>query len=269
MGAGLVAGGADGAVALLPVSGVEIVIDEPCGHDELFLLETASEPVRALVAFSGRVVHLAGGEGTDVATLPAVDLGALALLIRRAWLGDLISSGATCAADGCGEAIDVSFGIGAFLQHHRPRRARGVAPAGDGWYCLAGTEARFRIPTVADVCTARASADPSTALAAACIDAAAIPRGLARRLDRALSAVAPRLEATVGGNCPACGAQVALAFDPVAYSIDELRYAFASLHAETSVLAQAFGWSEEAILALPRSRRRRYASLIASDRAAA
>lgn len=254
---------------MLPVSGVEIAIDEPCGHDELFLLETAPEPTRALVALSERVVHEVGGEVANVAALPAVDLAALALLIRQAWLGDLISAGAICAADGCGVAIDVSFGIDAFLEHHRPRRARAAEPAGDGWYRLAGTEARFRIPTVGDVGAACTSADPSTALAAACIDAPAIPRGLARRLDRALSALAPRLQATVGGNCPACGTQVALRFDPVAYSVGELRFAFASLHAETSALAQAFGWSEEAILALPRNRRRRYASLIASERAAA
>jgi hypothetical protein len=254
---------------LLPVSAVEIVIEEPCGHDELFLLETALEPAETLAALSSRCVHLAGGGAVDIPGLPAADLGALALLIRQAWLGDLISSGATCAADGCGEPIDISFRISAYLRHHQPRRPRRVAAGGDGWYSLVDTSARFRIPTVGDVRAARAGADPATALAAACIESPAIPRGLARRIDRALSALAPRLDAMVGGSCPTCGAQVALSFDPVSYSVGELRNAFATVHAETNALARAYSWSEEAILALPRTRRRRYASLIASEPVAA
>ena len=41
-------------------------------------------------------------------------------------------------------------------------------------------------------------------------------------------------------------------FDPLAYTLAELRNAFSGIHLETHALAAAYGWPEEAILALPR-----------------
>ena len=55
-------------------------------------------------------------------------------------------------------------------------------------------------------------------------------------------------------------------FDPLVYTLTELRNAFSGIHLETHALATAYGWPEEAILALPRGRRRRYASIIADER---
>ena len=57
-------------------------------------------------------------------------------------------------------------------------------------------------------------------------------------------------------------------FDPLAYMLAELRQAFSGIHREAHELAAAYGWPEGAILALPRSRRRRYASIIADERRA-
>ena len=93
-------------------------------------------------------------------------------------------------------------------------------------------------------------------------------RALARRLDHALSALAPNLDDMLGGTCPGCGHQVAVRFDPLGYTLAELRNAFSGIFLETHALAAAYGWPEEVILALPRSRRRRYASIIASERPA-
>ena len=57
-------------------------------------------------------------------------------------------------------------------------------------------------------------------------------------------------------------------FDPLGYTLAELRQAFAGIHLEIHALAAAYGWAEDVILALPRSRRRRYASMIADERRA-
>jgi hypothetical protein len=150
-----------------------------------------------------------------------------------------------------------------YLARHRPRRPRGVTePAGDGWLTLAGADVRFRVPTVADLLGGTSSDHSGDTLTRDCVEPAALPRALARRVDRALSAIAPRLDDLVGGVCPACGLEVAMRFDPLAYTVAELRNAFAAIHWETHALASAYGWPEEAILALPRSRRRRYASII-------
>jgi hypothetical protein len=253
---------------VLPVSRVRLAAREPTGADELFLVETDLAPLAALLALVQRVTSSPDRTAVDWLELPAVDLEAAALLIRSAWLGDTIRTEARCRGDRCGEPVDVSFGIAAYLAHHRPRRPAHVRMDTDGWFVLDGASCRFRIPTGFDVLAAMSAAEPIAALGERCTDGE-LSHGLARRVDRALGALAPRLYGEVGGVCPACGATLTLSFDPVAYTLAELRGVFASVQFDTHVLATAYGWSEATILALPRSRRRRYAALIDRERVAA
>lgn len=260
---------------MLPVSAIELVVREPTGQDELYVAETALDPVSALLGLAARVARTAAGAEVDWAGLPASDLDAVALTIRQSWLGDVISTDARCPDAACAVRIDVAFAIGDYLRYHRPRRApRGVqqsvgAAAESGWFTLTGTDARFRIPTVGDVLAARDAEDPDAELLGRCVEAAPLSRAVARRLDRALSALAPLLSEPVGGSCPACGQQVELRFDPLSYVLAELRGAFAGVLWQTHAIAAAYGWPEEAILALPRRRRARYASIIADERSVA
>jgi hypothetical protein len=255
---------------LLPVSGVTLAVSEPSGVDELFVVETALAPVPAMLELCRRVGRTIMGDALDWIDLPAADLDAAVLLIRRSWIGDTVRTDVICPGAECSERIDVSFGVGDYIDHHRPRRPRGVTADGeDGWFTLSGTTARFRIPAVKDVLEATSGHQPADALADLCVDAPAISRSLARRLDRALSALAPRLDDLLGGTCPACGHQVTLRFDPVAYTLAELRGAFSGIYFDIHALASAYGWREAAILALPRGRRRRYASIVADSLAAA
>lgn len=254
---------------MLPVSRLALAVREPTGEDELFVVETAAPPLPALLGLARRVVTTEAGDPVPWHDLPATDLAAVALVIRRAWIGSTVRTDTPCPAPGCGERIDVSFTIGDYVEHHRPRRARGAQEAGDGWWTLTGTEVRFRIPTVGDVNEAPGG-DTAGVLAERCVEAAGgLSGALARRLDRALSALAPSLDDFLGGTCPECGREVALRFDPIGYTLAELRHTFAGIHAETHALASAYAWPEAAILALPRSRRRRYASLIAEERSVA
>jgi hypothetical protein len=252
---------------LLPVSGVVLAVREPTGEDELFVVETELEPLPALLELARRVGRTVAGGPLDWTALPKTDLDAAALVIRQCWIGEVIRTDAMCPGPGCRERIDVSFSIGDYLQHHRPRRPRGVTgtPEGD-WFTLTGTIVRFRIPTIADLLAATSDDRPVEALSGRCVDTPEISRALARRLDRALSALAPSLDDLLGGSCPGCGYEVAMRFDPLAYTLTELRNAFSGIHLEIHALASAYGWPEEAILALPRGRRRRYASIIADER---
>lgn len=260
---------------MLPVSGIELVVSEPTGQDELYVVETTLSPVAALLGLAARVARTAAGGEVDWAGLPVSDLDAAALTIRRAWLGDAISTDARCQELGCGERIDVAFGIGDYLRYHSPRRPRGVVNSGAletgdlGWFALTGTDVRFRIPTIGDLLAVQNQREPDVALAGLCVEPADVSRTVARRLDRALSALAPSLNDLVGGGCPACGRSVALRFDPVGYTLADLRNAFAGVHWQTHAIAAAYGWPEDAILALPRRRRVRYASIIAEERSAA
>jgi hypothetical protein len=261
--------------APLPVSGIAMAVREPTGEDEVYLVETALSPLPALLGLARRVTSGAAGEPLDWSGLPVTDLAAAALLIRHRWLGDGIRTEVTCPHPDCRELIDVGFSTADYLRHHRPRLSRGVLQATEpGWFTLAGETVRFRVPTVADLLEVGAgtlAGDDAVAnlLTRRCVAAAEISRALARRLDRAFSGVAPSLDDLVGGSCPECGHAVTLRFEPLAYTLAELRDAFSGIYLQTHALASAYGWPEEAILALPRSRRIRYASIIASQRAVA
>ena len=254
---------------MLPVSGTALAVREPTGEDELYLVEIALAPLPTFLGLAERVGRTATGDPIDWSGLPAADLDATALEIRRTWIGDLIRTDALCLGPDCGERIDVSFSIASYVQHHRPRQPRGVARApGEGWFSLAGAAVRFRLPTVADLVAAASQGNPAEMLSGRCIDAPEISRPLARRLDRALAALAPSLEDVLGGTCPECGHEVTMRFDPLTYVLAELRSAFSGIHLEIHALASAYGWQEQAILALPRSRRQRYASIIMDERPA-
>lgn len=247
--------------------GPAIEVREPTGLDELFLLETRLPPAAAVAALADRVATI-DRHPPDWQEVAATQLGAIALAIRRVWLGDRVLSEGRCPDPGCGERVDVSFSALTYLAHHRPGRPRNVRAEDDGWFRIANSAVRFRIPTVADLLAAETGAEPATTLAARCLDPARLPARTARSIDRALATLAPSLDGLIGGQCPACGADVAMRFDPLTYTVLELKDSFAEIFRETHALASAYGWLEENILAQPRSRRRRYAELIHESRSA-
>ena len=249
------------------LNGTAVTVLEPTGADEVFVVETPLAPLPALLELVSRVTRSPTGGPVDWPGRPATDLDAAVLTLRRSWIGDTIRTDVACPAPGCGERIDVSFGVGDYLGQHRPRRPRGVTETSDaGWLTLPGARVRFRIPTVADLLAASRAAQPEQVLSSRCVDAPELSPGLARRLDHALTALAPSLDDHIGGACPACGHVVALRFDPLSYVLAELRNVFSRVYLEVHALAATYGWPEEAILALPRGRRRRYASAIGEGR---
>lgn len=258
---------------MLLANGVSLIVDEPIGDDELFVVEAAATALEVVLELARRRVRAPDGAAIDWDGLAATELDTVALALRRAWIGERVWTDALCPAPGCGQRIDVSFTVSDYLAHHRPRRPRRVIAGEDGWYALVGSDVRFRVPSVRDVLAAGTGGAGSTAgdrLQARCVQPpAALSSALARRVDRALTALAPPLDDLIGGRCPACGAEVTFRFDPLDYVVSELRAAFAGIYTETHALARAFGWSERAILALPRGRRSVYAELVALERAAA
>jgi hypothetical protein len=255
---------------VLPASGLTLQVCEATGADELFVLEPARSPVTTVVTLADRLTSDAAGRTPAWAELPAADVGAIALTIRQAWLGERIRTDARCCDRACQERMDIEFTIPAYLAHHRPRRHSGVRAGGEaGWFELAASAVSFRVPTIGDLEAAETSADPERCLRERCVRPAALPAAVARQVSRAMTALAPSLTGTITAQCPACGGIELLQFDPVAYSLTELRDAAGGLYEEVHLLASAFGWPEHAILALPRSRRVRYADLIRKQRAAA
>lgn len=248
---------------VLPSSGERVTLREPAGDDELLVLEASGAAAVTMLELAQRLAVFGDGE-IDWAELPATDLSAIALLIRTVWLGDTLRAEALCPATECAEAIDVTFGVAAYLDHHRPRRQRSAREAEPGWFALTGADVRFRIPTVGDLLAALEN--PARAsLPARCVRPPSPPRAVARRVDRALEALAPRLDGELGGTCPECGRTVRLRFEPISYVLAELRGACGGLYAEVHEIALAYHWSEAAILELERRRRHRYAALLREE----
>jgi hypothetical protein len=261
---------------VLPTSGLTLRVREATGADELLVLEPGRSPVATVVSLASRLTTDSEGRALSWEELPAADVGAIALTIRQAWLGKRISTDARCSSPGCRERMDIAFEIPAYLAHYRPRPHAGAGPAPDaGWFKLVGaTESgrapvAFRLPTIADLLAATESADPERCLRERCVRPASVTTSVARRVSRAMTALAPPLTGAVTVRCPACGGRDQLRFDPVGYSLTELRAAAAGLYEEVHLLASAFRWPEDAILTLPRARRARYADLIRQDRVAA
>jgi hypothetical protein len=130
-----------------------------------------------------------------------------------------------------------------------------------GWFALASAEVRFRIPTIADLLEVLNTPGTGTMLER-CVRPASLPVALVRRVDRALDALAPRLDSGLTGTCPTCGRTVELRFEPVGYVLEELREACRGLFVQIHDIALAYHWSEPAILALGRHRRRSYVGMI-------
>jgi hypothetical protein len=248
----------------LPASGTAVWLREATGEDELLVLHGAGPGTVTVLALAQRLTSGADGQPLDWHALPAVDLGASALLIREAWLGSTIRTEALCSTPACSTPIDIAFNVPAYLEHHRPRRLRGAVAAQDGWFTLRGGEAGFRIPTIADLLAARAGGGRE-ALLERCVRPVGLPRAVIERVDRALAALAPRLDGLLSGTCPECGQAVELHFEPVGYVLEELRAACAGLYGQVHELALSYHWSEAAILALDRRRRQTYVGMIRGE----
>jgi len=256
-------------VRALPVSGVRVRLLEPSGEHELILLQRGPSPVATIFRLARELVVDGHGGALEWPALPAVDLAAAALLVRRAWLGERINTETLCPARGCGEPIDVSFLISDYLDHHRPRPFRGVAEREDGWFELGRSGVSFRIPTVEDALATAGDRVDERALTARCIRPGDAGPAVRRRVERALSAIAPRLDDQAVGVCPVCAETVELFFDPVEYVLAELRDASAGLYSDVHELASSYRWSEASILALDRQRRHSYVALIRGELALA
>jgi hypothetical protein len=194
------------------------------------------------------------------------DVEVLLLELHRFVFGELVRGTSICPAERCGARVDIEFRIADYLAHHAPRAWRDVEPAGDdGWFALRNAQVRFRLPAACDRMAIASAARPDEALVARCVHPPNLPSRLLARVARAMEALAPPLTDQLEGTCPACGTQLVVDFDPVAFTLRELRDDAAFVFEEIHLLASRYHWPEAAILALPRSRRMQYVGMIRGD----
>ena len=247
----------------LPVSRIEAVLREPAGAEEAFLYEAGDGYADLALRTAEILARTRNGEVIAFASLSITDLDAAMLAIRRMALGDAIRTTVQCA---CKDRIEIGFGIAEYLEHHAPRRPRQVrGPCAEEWWEIDGGEGRFRLPSVADQLAISVHPDPLGELERRCFRPAELTKRDRRRMEAAMAAMAPDLFGALQGTCPNCAATVQVAFDPQQYVVAELRLRAAFVFEEVHMLAARYGWHERDILAMPHSRRARYAELIHED----
>jgi hypothetical protein len=256
---------------MLPVSQVAVTPRAPDGHDELLLAEGAAGSIALRLAVVRRLAPPLDA-GLDWDELPFVDVDAALLAVRRHLHGDRLCAELRCAD--CGGWGDVVLSIDAYLAGKRPQRVRALHPARDGW--LSSKDALFRIPSAGAVSLAlergRDPADAAQRLLHACVghdgtDGAPAAR-TANRIGALLERIAPRLAGLLQGSCPHCGQLMRGWFDPGQFVLQELQGRASAVFEQIHLIASRYGWSQDAILALPARRRRLFADFIAEERRA-
>ena len=253
----------------LPVSGLEVVLRQPTGAEDLLLQETSVANAELALALVRRLAQPVEGTALDWQALSVTDLEALLLKIRQMVFGDLIQADVRCTAQDCGARVDVSFGVGEYLAHHRPRAPRGLKPADEtGWFQFLNEGIRFRLPSGADQAMVAGKPQAESQLMRRCVQPEEVSWRLRKRVEDTMEVLAPSLSHDVQGECPDCHASFSIYFDVQDYVLRELRNQAACVYEDVHLLALHYKWSEESILALPRSRRLHYAMTLRQERGA-
>jgi hypothetical protein len=258
------------AIVRLPVAGIDVLVQLPTGAEDILLFEAGPPDFALALALLSRVVHRVDGEPIDWRTLAVTDVDVLLLRLRQRVLGDAVIADVLCPAPGCNARVDITFTIGGYVDHHRPRTAIQVRPADEqGWFRLHDGDVEFRVPRATDQVAIALEPRPEHALLIRCVRTTKLSAPARRRVEAAMEAMAPSLLSELQGTCPECGHAVTCNFDPLQYTLRELRDQAAFVYEEVCAIARYTHWSEAEILALPTARRVRYAELAQQERATA
>lgn len=204
----------------------------------------------------GAAVLVARGVAPDLAAacdLPLAVAAREALAELRERVGATLDAVTSCPA--CEALLDVSLPLDEVLAGSEVRaddlRVDGVVVRG---------------PTTADVLAALASAEPAATLRARC---ATWPEGaapyadvdLAARVAEAAEQLAGAAGASVRLDCPECGGDVLADVDVIRLLTEQVTEQGLGLLADVAMLAAAFGWSEQDVLAMSPARVRAYLGL--------
>jgi hypothetical protein len=178
--------------------------------------------------------------------------------LREAAFGGRIEAVADCP--GCGELLELSFDVSEL----DPGPA---AESGSHVLAALGFEVRFRLPATADLVAVAGEAevaDAREALLARCVldpPLESLPKPAREAVVRRMAEVDPFANVELELACPACGEAGSVAFDIASFLWTQLDAAARRALEDVHVLASAYGWREEDVLALGPERRRAYLEL--------
>ena len=181
------------------------------------------------------------------------------LQLRCETLGERIDAVVNCGA--CGADVDVAFDA-RDVAVDAPAR---VEPRGRLRH--RGRTIAFRLPNGDDqeAVVGLALEEAERVLLERCVEggAAGLSPGARAAVIAAMERRAPRIDLELDVVCPECAHAHVVPFDLAAFFLGELSARGDRLLREVHALALAYHWTEDAILALPRARRRAYLTLVA------
>lgn len=196
---------------------------------------------------------IASVEGTPRAQAAGLSIDARDRALYRIatrLFGRRISVVATCAE--CAAETELRFDTGDALAVPEP--AERIALAGGAGWC--------RLPSSRDLATALVAPDPEAALLAAVVDGGTLDPALRAEAERALAAQAGLADLSLAHRCARCGVEGQTAFDILDYLWRRIVAESRRLLREVHVLAGAYGWTSEAVLALSPARRAAHIAMI-------
>jgi hypothetical protein len=200
----------------------------------------------------------------EAARLPVADRDRLLAALQRDAFGDRIEADAPCRD--CGRRFAVAFSLAALVDAQRPQRPDGVdGPDAAGRYRL--DELVFRLPNSEDIDEVNTlpDGDPRADPLNRCI-VEGCGAGREAEIELAMAALGPTLDTDLAATCPHCAAGQSVRFAIDRYLLQCLANERRFLLQETHRIARAYGWSHQAIMALPRRDRHDYVRLIDAER---
>jgi hypothetical protein len=205
------------------------------------------------------VLEAAGAhEGSEALSIGQRDAELLAL--RERTFGSRVEAVAGC--DACGEALEVSFDTAEL------ERGPETPEGGTHSLVVGGAAVRFRLPTTADLVAASDLGGVDAArdgLFERCVlepHAGELTGAARRAIAERMAELDPLATVELELRCPACEAVGLAVFDIASFLWAEVDAAVRRTLEDVHVLASAYGWREQDVLALSPERRRLYLELI-------
>jgi hypothetical protein len=239
------------------------------GAVELAVAEAAAAPATRPERVTGVLAAIYDEVAGEPATPPLIrrlSAGTREWLLQRAALrfrSDLKWFEALCQA--CGGAYDLAMSVAA-----APRKPPGSEFPVTTVETSLGPRL-FEAPSgVHEEAAARGPGDdPRRSFAALCgladdagTEASCFDEDDLARIDAALEELSPDVASSATAVCPSCGSETAARMEPLRFTFPRPMDVLAEAH----LLASAYHWTEDRILALSPARRRDYAELILHDR---
>ena len=203
-------------------------------------------------------------DGTDALRYPLGTRNQRLLALHETLARRPLEARSTCPA--CGTDNEFPLPTRAIADLPRPQ------PDAVATLTVDGTPHTFRLPVLADLADGPSGLGGLAGLAErTCLHPPA-PRLTAQDLERLAAGwgvLDPAGSLRIQLSCAGCGRELAADADPAEFVARDFDLLVDRLLREVDLIAARYGWAEDAILALPPARRRRYLEIITESRSPA